>query len=156
MAVTMNALKFDAATLGNHEFDYGTNVLSRWISQLNFPIVCANIHKSDGTPAFKAYIIKNVDDIKIGILGLITPTTSNWVPSENIAGLTFENLINTAQKYIPQMRNDGADVITIVQHTGFSKVPKDQRVTSAWLTDIQEWKKTGSIPGSNLTLELAQ
>ncbi|NEP88523.1 MAG: hypothetical protein F6K18_17735 [Okeania sp. SIO2C2] len=156
MAVTMNALKFDAATLGNHEFDYGTNVLSRWISQLNFPIVCANIHKSDDTPAFKPYIIKNVDGIKIGILGLITPTTSNWVPSENIAGLTFENLINTAQKYIPQMRNDGADVITIVQHTGFSKVPKDQRLASAWLTDIQEWKKTGSIPGSNLTLELAQ
>ncbi|NES90049.1 bifunctional metallophosphatase/5'-nucleotidase [Okeania hirsuta] len=156
MAVTMNALKFDAATLGNHEFDYGTNVLSRWISQLNFPIVCANIQKSDGTPAFKPYIIKNVDGIKIGILGLITPATYNWVPSENIAGLTFENLINTAQKYIPQMRNDGADLITIVQHTGFSKVPKDKRLASAWLTDIQEWKETGSIPDSNLTLELAQ
>lgn len=156
MAVTMNALKFDAATLGNHEFDYGTNVLSRWISQLNFPIVCANIHKSDDTPAFKPYIIKNVDGVKIGILGLITPATSNWVPSENIAGLTFENLINTAQKYIPQMRNDGADVITIVQHTGFSKVPKDKTLASAWLTDIQYWKKTGSIPDANLTLELAQ
>ncbi|WP_293059781.1 bifunctional UDP-sugar hydrolase/5'-nucleotidase [Okeania sp. SIO2B3] len=156
MAVTMNALKFDAATLGNHEFDYGTNVLSRWISQLNFPIVCANIQKSDDTPAFQPYIIKNVDGIKIGILGFITTATSNWVSSENIAGLTFENLINTAQKYIPQMRNDGADVITIVQHSGFSKVPKDKRLASAWLTDIQEWEETGSIPGSNLTLELAQ
>ncbi|NEP82531.1 MAG: bifunctional metallophosphatase/5'-nucleotidase, partial [Okeania sp. SIO3B3] len=156
MAVTMNALKFDAATLGNHEFDYGTNVLSHWISQLNFPIICANIHKSDDTPAFKPYIIKNVDGVKIGILGLITPATPNWVPSENIAGLTFENLINTAQKYIPQMRNDGADVITIVQHSGFSKVPKDKRLASAWLTDIQEWKETGSIANSNLALELAQ
>ncbi|MEL7036612.1 MAG: 5'-nucleotidase C-terminal domain-containing protein [Cyanobacteria bacterium J06592_8] len=157
IATAFNTLNFDAVTLGNHDFDFGMEVLSRWMNQLEAPVVCANVVQADGSPAFKPYLIKEVKGVKIGILGLTTTAVINWLPPENFGGLSFTDPIKTAHQYVPELRNKGAEIVIIAQHTGWTKAPKNYRSNpEAWLTEPQTWKTTGATPDENVTLELAE
>ncbi len=156
MAVTMNALRYDAAALGNHEFNYGLETLNRFIGQAQFPVLSANIRKTDGSEAYGAYIIKEVNGVKVGILGMTTPAIPNWEKPENIAGLRFDDPVATAQQYVPQMRAAGADIIVVSQHIGWEKTPANTGSPEAWLTDPSGWQDSGSLPGENESVRLAQ
>jgi 2',3'-cyclic-nucleotide 2'-phosphodiesterase / 3'-nucleotidase len=156
MAVTMNALKYDAAAIGNHEFNYGLDTLNRWKSQLNFPLLSANTRTTAGGEAFQPYVIKEVNGVKVGVLGLTTPAIPNWEKPENIAGLRWDNPVEIAKQYVPKMRSEGADVVVISQHIGWDKVPSPTNNPSAWLSDPNTWQPSGSLPDENLTIELAQ
>ncbi len=85
MARAMNILRYDAVTLGNHEFNYGLPLLATWIQQLGFPALAANaINVKTGKPAFQPYVIKQVSlghgapTLRVGILGLTNPGTAIW------------------------------------------------------------------------------
>jgi 2',3'-cyclic-nucleotide 2'-phosphodiesterase/3'-nucleotidase len=156
MAVTMNALGYDVAALGNHEFNYGPDTLNRWIGQLNFPVLSANIRKSDGSEAFTPYIIKEVKGVKIGILGMTTPHIPNWEKAENIVGLRFDDPVETAKQYVPQIRAEGADIVVVVQHIGWDKTPASTSSPDNWLTDPSTWVSTNSPGRENTTVELAE
>ena len=71
MMAVMNYMGYDAWTLGNHEFNYGLEVLNRLIKDAEFPVLGANIYNADGTNFVKPYIVKEVDGVKIGILGMV-------------------------------------------------------------------------------------
>jgi 2',3'-cyclic-nucleotide 2'-phosphodiesterase/3'-nucleotidase len=156
MAATMNALKYDVAALGNHEFNYGQATLGRWLSQVNFPVLSANIRKSDGSEAFTPYVIKEVKGVKIGILGMTTPHIPNWEKAENIAGLRFDSPVETARQYVPKIRAEGADIVVVLQHVGWEKTPQDTSKPENWSSDPSTWPSTGSPAGENTTVELAQ
>lgn len=156
MGVTMNALQYDAAAIGNHEFNYGLETLNRWKNQLNFPLLSANTRTTDGGEAFQPYVIKEVKGVKVGVLGLTTPSIPNWEKPENIAGLRWDNPVEIAKTYVPKMRSEGAEVIVISQHIGWDKVPSNTRDPQAWLTDPSTWQDAGSLPDENLTIEIAQ
>lgn len=156
MAVTMNALKYDAAAIGNHEFNYGMETLNRWKGQLNFPLLSANIRNADGSEAFTPYVIKEVNGVKIGILGLTTPSIPNWEKPENIMGLRFDSPLEVAKQYVPKIRAEGADIVVISQHIGWDKTPSATNNPQAWLTDPSTWQDSGSLPDENLTIEIAQ
>ena len=156
MSLAMNALKFDVSVLGNHEFNYGLGTLDRYIKQANFPILSANTRKSDGSEAYQPYIIKQVNGVDVGILGLTTPAIPNWEKPENIAAIKWDNPVETAKQYVPKMRAEGADVIIINQHTGWELTPRDTTKPENWLTDVSTWVDSGSLPGENVTVALAQ
>ena len=156
MAAAMNALGYDVAALGNHEFNYGLDTLNRWISQCKFPVLSANIRKADGSEAFTPYVIKTVNGVQIGILGMTTPAIPNWEKPANIAGLRFDNPVDIAKQYVPKMRAAGADVIVVMQHIGWDKVPANSAKPESWLSDPSTWQDSGSLPNENLTIELAQ
>ncbi|MEU2616310.1 5'-nucleotidase C-terminal domain-containing protein [Micromonospora sp. NPDC007271] len=128
MANAMNVLRYDAVTLGNHEFNYGLPLLAQWIDQLGFPALAANaINEKTGKPAFLPYVIKSVDvgghgapKLNVGILGLTNPGVAIW-DKDNVAGkLVFADMIATAAKWVPIMRERGADVVIISAHGGDS------------------------------------
>ncbi len=153
MALVMDYMNYDAATIGNHEFNYGLGVLAKYIAEARFPVLSANIVDPDGRPAFVPYVIKNLGPFKVGILGLTTPKVPVWEKPDNIPGLTFIDPAATARKYVPEMRANGADVIVIAAHTGFEKSPRDTR-------DLSAWQKPDTWAGSmaddeNFTLRLA-
>ncbi len=156
MAALMNALEYDVAALGNHEFNYGPDTLNRWISQLNFPVLSANIRKSDGSEAFTPYVIKEVKGVKIGILGMTTPHIPNWEKPEHIVGLRFDDPVETARTYVPRMRAEGADIVVVLQHIGWEKTPASTSDPANWLTDPSTWTSTGSPGRENTTVELAE
>ncbi|GAB3350173.1 5'-nucleotidase C-terminal domain-containing protein [Micromonospora halotolerans] len=128
MANAMNVLKYDAVTLGNHEFNYGLPLLATWIGQLGFPALAANaINEKTGKPAFLPYVIKEVDlgghdapKLKVGILGLTNPGVAIWDKGNVEGKLVFADMVATAATWVPVMRERGADLVIISAHGGDS------------------------------------
>ena len=120
MAATMNAMNFVASTVGNHEFNYGPTVFKKYQTEANFPLLSANVTGCrDYT--FQPYVIKDVDGVQIGILGLTPPAVKYWERPENIVDCQFGDAMTAANKYVPEMKAAGADVIVVAAHTGLDE-----------------------------------
>ncbi|MER6329845.1 5'-nucleotidase C-terminal domain-containing protein [Streptomyces sp. NPDC001034] len=124
MAVAMNHMRYDAAALGNHEFNYGIDTLRKFEDQCDFPLLGANaLHATSLRPAFQPYTVKRIKvpgapDIKVGILGLTNPGIAIW-DKDNVGGkLVFPGLVEQAKKYVPRLRALGCDVVFLTDHSG--------------------------------------
>ncbi|MEU0600838.1 5'-nucleotidase C-terminal domain-containing protein [Streptomyces sp. NPDC006393] len=124
MAVAMNQMRYDAAALGNHEFNYGIDVLRKFESQCDFPLLGANaLDARTLRPAFRPYTVKRIrvpgaPDIKVGILGLTNPGIALW-DKDNVSGrMAFTGLVEQAKKYVPRLRALGCDVVFLTDHSG--------------------------------------
>ncbi|RRQ80146.1 bifunctional metallophosphatase/5'-nucleotidase [Streptomyces griseofuscus] len=124
MAVAMNHMRYDAAALGNHEFNYGIDTLRKFEDQCDFPLLGANaLHAKTLRPAFEPYTVKHIKvpgapDIKVGILGLTNPGIAIW-DKDNVGGkLVFPGLVEQAKKYVPRLRALGCDVVFLTDHSG--------------------------------------
>ncbi len=118
----MNAAGYDAATLGNHEFDYGQDVLKERMSEALFPYVAANIQiEASGKNFIPPYTIIQKNNLKIGILGLTTPDTITSTSPKNVRGLTFlqgRELWQAADTAAKELREQGCDLVIALGHLG--------------------------------------
>ena len=119
----MNAAGYDVAALGNHEFDYGSDVLEKRIAEMNFPAVAANITvDATGEPFIQQNAVFTLSDgTKVGVFGLDTPSTATTSAPKNTAGLTFaqgEELYAAAQAQIDELKGQDCSIIVCVGHLG--------------------------------------
>jgi len=129
----MNTVGYDASTLGNHEFNYGLNFLMKSLAGANFPVVNANISKSQGsdptkdTTLLKPYVIldKTVKDgsgtdhtIRVGLVGFVPPQVMNWDRRHLENNVQARDIVDTAKAYVPMMKEEGADIIIALSHSG--------------------------------------
>ena len=133
----LNALGVDAANIGNHEFNYGLPFLRQAISGAAFPYVNANVYLDGGDKnpqrgqhAFTPYVIlsRTFTDtaglrhpLKIGVIGFVPPQILLWDKQSLDGQVTVADMLETAQRYVPQMRKEGADVVVAIPHSGFEK-----------------------------------
>lgn len=123
MMLAMNALHYDAMAVGNHEYNFGLKVLGKARREANFPWLSANTYKkgTDQT-AYAPYLVKEVNGVRVGILGLTTPGIPNWENAENYAGLEFRETVSEAKKWVKVLREkERADVVVIAMHMGLEK-----------------------------------
>lgn len=117
----MNRMGYDAATLGNHEFDNGIEELARQLKKAEFPIVCANYDFS-GTPLddiVKPYTVIERKGVRIGIFGLC-PDPEGLISKENWKGITYLAPIESAKKAVEALRNkEQCDVVICLSHLGW-------------------------------------
>jgi 2',3'-cyclic-nucleotide 2'-phosphodiesterase (5'-nucleotidase family) len=111
----MNAMGFDAMVVGNHEFDFGQEVLKKRISEARFPILGANVEGLDG---LKPYVIKELKGVKIALIGMVTDDAPLSTHPRNVAGLRFFSPVEIAEKYVRELR-EKADVVVVLSHIGF-------------------------------------
>ncbi len=158
MAVVMNEMQYDAMTIGNHEYNYGQGVLDKFITEAQFPVMSANVRNTDGSDKYLPYLIKEVNGVKVGILGLTTVGITVWEKAENIEGLRFDDAVETAKTYIPQLKAEGATVIVALSHSGTHVEPADTRAEGAWTTDYTTWVDKGYayVPDQNFIIKLAE
>ena len=133
----MKALAYDAANIGNHEFNYGLPFLGRALDNAGFPYVNANIVVDDGSgkpdgmkPAYTPYVVLQrnfVDDagrpvpLKVGVIGFVPPQVMLW-DRQNLQGKVVAlDIVETANRYIPRMKTEGADLIVVIAHSGFER-----------------------------------
>lgn len=126
MARAMNKIGYDAAALGNHEFNYGIPVLRKFEEQCDFPLLGANaLDAKTLRPAFAPYVIKRVRtphgrDVRVAVLGLTNPGIAIW-DKANVGGkMVFPGLEEQAAKWVPKLRSMGADVVIVSAHSGSS------------------------------------
>lgn len=136
----MNLLGYDAGNFGNHEFNYGLDFLKTAVKGSDFPYVNANIYLDDKDQdpsndknAFTPYLIldKEVTDstgakqkLKIGIIGFVPPQIMSWDKAHLEGKLITKDIVETAKKFVPQMKKEGADLIIAVPHSGFEDIPQ--------------------------------
>jgi len=126
MMLTMNALKYDAMAVGNHEYNFGLKVLEKARSEAKFPFLSANTYetaaKGTASTHYQPYIVKEVQGVKIGILGLTTPGIPSWENVPNYAGLEFHETVSEAKKWVPILRDQQkVDVVVIAMHMGIEE-----------------------------------
>ena len=136
----MNAVGFDASTLGNHEFNYGLDFLMKSVAGANFPVVSANVVKTEGSDPTKdttlvpPFVImdKMLTDgagqdhaIKIGLIGFVPPQIMNWDRKHLEGSVTARDIVASARAYVPMMKEMGADIIIALSHSGIG-APEEQ------------------------------
>ncbi|MFG3488141.1 bifunctional metallophosphatase/5'-nucleotidase [Streptomyces sp. NPDC047972] len=126
MAQAMNAIGYDAAALGNHEFNYGIPVLRKFEEQCDFPLLGANaLDAKTLRPAFAPYSMHRLrtphgKDVRVAVLGLTNPGIAIW-DKANVSGkMVFPGLEEQAAKWVPKLRSMGADVVVVSAHSGSS------------------------------------
>jgi len=118
----MNQMGYDAATIGNHEFDFGMDNMAKLFRMANFPIVCSN-YDCSGTVLeglVKPYITIQRDGVKIGVFAL-APPLKGLVFDGNCEGITFLDPAEMAQKYIDILRKqEKCDLVICISHLGWA------------------------------------
>jgi len=119
MVEVMNAMKYDAAAIGNHEFDFKIEGLEQRISQAEFPFLSANIReKVTGIiPDFAIpYIIKNIDGLQVGIIGLTTISAPTSTFPEYVIDYDFIAYADALDEIVPEVKADGAEFLIVIGH----------------------------------------
>lgn len=131
----LNTLGYDAGTLGNHEFNYGLDFLDRALEGAKFPLVSANLVRgtelgedaTEDDTYLTPYRIfeKELTDgsgakhtIKIGVIGFLPPQILTWDSSHLSGKVVVRDIVETAEAYVPKMREEGAELIVALSHSG--------------------------------------
>ncbi|PIE12688.1 MAG: bifunctional 2',3'-cyclic-nucleotide 2'-phosphodiesterase/3'-nucleotidase [Rhodobacterales bacterium] len=144
----MNTVGFDAATLGNHEFNYGLEFLTKAMAGAQFPVVSANVAtrlgrgpRQDQT-LFKPYVILNrtlqdgagrAHPVKIGVIGFAPPQIVNWDRRHLEGRVIARDIIATARAYVPEMKETGCDLIIALSHSGIAEANTEEGLENASL-----------------------
>ena len=131
----MNQLGYDAGNIGNHEFNFGLPFLRQAIATANFPYVNANVFLDDKDganqrPAFTPYLLldRSFKDaqgknhtIKVGVIGFVPPQIMQWDRANLDGKVVARDIVETAQRYVPEMRAKGAQLVVAIPHSGFER-----------------------------------
>lgn len=111
----MNFMGYDAMVLGNHEFNFGLDLIKSLEKQSNFPFLSANVdYRESGEDFVKTHTIINCGGVRVGIIGLTTPNVPRWV-GNLVKDLNFHDLGETAYRYVSEIR-DKVDIIMVMAH----------------------------------------
>lgn len=115
----MNLMGYRAAAVGNHEFDFGLEVLRRHARETNFPYLAANlIERSTAAPPdfIRPYLVTEVAGVKVGLIGLATRATPTTTDPKNVTDFDFLPYADALARYAPQVQAAGAEVIVALAH----------------------------------------
>lgn len=121
MVEVMNAMGYHAAAVGNHEFDFGLEVLAEHAAASSFPFLSANIrYRDDGRSptdlGIQPFVIREVNGIQVGLIGLSTTATPTTTKPENVADFEFIGYEEALREVVPQVRAAGAQLILVPGH----------------------------------------
>ncbi|WP_373085403.1 bifunctional UDP-sugar hydrolase/5'-nucleotidase [Sneathiella sp.] len=120
MIALVNMIETDVAVLGNHEFDFGPDVTAERVSESTFPWLATNVFDETGEVAVggKSTLIMDVGSFKVGFFGILTPqTVSLSAPGKDIV---FGNVVETANKAVKSLQDEGAEIIVALTHMNMS------------------------------------
>ena len=129
MAPAMNTIGYEAAALGNHEFNYGLDLLHTFDRQCKHPLLCANaVDWVTGAPVFQPWVIKTVQvpgrsPVKVGILGLVTPGVAIWDRANVEGKVTFPGIVEQAAIFVPRLKKAGANTVIVSFTAGYTTAP---------------------------------
>lgn len=142
----LNAIGLDAATIGNHEFNYGLDFLMKSMAGARFPVVLANIATAAGADPradrtlFRPYVILdrrltdgagNTHPIRVGVIGFTPPQVMNWDRRHLEGRVVARDIVETARALVPQMQEDGADIVIALSHSGIGAAAHTEGMENA-------------------------
>ncbi len=144
-----NYIGYDATTIGNHDVETGHKVYDRWRNQNKMPLLGANvIDAATGQPYLQPYTMLDRSGVKVAILGLLTPAIPAWLPENLWEGLTFEDMVESAKKWIRIIKEkENPDIIIGLFHSGH-----DESVKTGDYMENASVKIAREVPGFDAVL----
>ncbi len=142
----MNALSYDAITLGNHEFNYGLGFLDKALARAEFPVVSANILRAAGEAPRRDHHYKppytllrrmlrdrsgRVYPICIGVIGVAPPQVTIWERQSLRGHIQTRDMVETVRAFVPEMREAGADLVIVLAHSGIGPIRHSENMENA-------------------------
>ncbi len=156
IVLALNEMFYDAVVIGNHEFNYGMELLQEAVRTSRFPWLSANIlDKRTREPYFgKPYLIKNlVQGLKIGVLGLTTHYIPNWENPDHIKDLEFKDAVASAKKWVAILKNqEKVDIVILSYHGGFERDPSTGKKTETITGENQAYQLCVEVDGIDVLL----
>lgn len=131
-SIMAKAMGLECSALGNHEFDWTTDLIPQWEKDGGFEFVAANIiDKATGKIVDYAqpYKIVEKNGVKVAFIGIATPETADKVKAENVAGITFTDPVEALEKYAPIAKAEGADVVIALTHCAAYQDSETKEIT---------------------------
>jgi 2',3'-cyclic-nucleotide 2'-phosphodiesterase (5'-nucleotidase family) len=148
----MNAMQYDAAAVGNHEFNYGVPFLERTIRQAKFPMLAANAYRPDGGPAFTQWTIVDRGGARIGIVGATTPGSMVW-DRDNLKGrIVIRDIVPELKTAVADVRAAGAAIVLVTVHSGLDGASSYDTVTTGVPSENVAARIAREVPGVDLIL----
>jgi 2',3'-cyclic-nucleotide 2'-phosphodiesterase/3'-nucleotidase len=148
----MNAMQYDAAAIGNHEYNYGVPYLDSAIRQAKFPFLSANTYRvnPDGVHAYRPWTIVERAGVRVGIVGATTPGVAIW-DAENIRGrLRFGDIVPAVRQAVQEVRAAGADIVLVTVHSGFNEPASYDTVSTGVPSENVAARIAGEVSGIDL------
>lgn len=145
----MNYMKYDVENVGNHDIEPGHSVYDKWAGELNADVLCGNaVDSADNKPYFKPYTVFKRDDVRIAVLGLITPAIPNWQDKELWSGMWFDDMVASAKMWMAHIKEvEQPDVIIGLLHSG-----KEGGITTDKYSENEAFAVVRQVPGFDLVL----
>ncbi|WP_117168323.1 bifunctional metallophosphatase/5'-nucleotidase [Paraliobacillus sediminis] len=155
MVKVANEMGYTSSVFGNHEFNYGLDYLRSVIEQADFPWLSATVvNKEDNEPAFgKPYLMKEVDGIKIAILGVTTHYIPNWEDPKNIPNLAFVDAVEATKEWVAHIKKEEQpDVCIVSYHGGFERDLETGEPTEPLTGENQGYRMCHEVEGIDILL----
>ena len=120
-ALAVNYVQYDAQTIGNHDVETGHDVYDKWISEVNCPMLGANVvDTATGDTYLKPYAVFEREGVRIAVIGMITPAIPYWLHEKLWQGLRFEDMVSASRKWVRHVKDvEKADVVVGLFHSGW-------------------------------------
>lgn len=146
----MNAMGYDAAAIGNHEFNYGVPYLDKAVSEARFPFLSDNTYRLNGSHAYKPWTIVERAGVKVGIIGATTPGVVIW-DGENIRGrVTLGDIVTAVRQSVSEVNAAGADIVVVSVHSGLDEPSSYDTVSTGVPSENVAARLAREIPGIDL------
>ncbi len=143
VVAAMNAMRYDASAIGNHEYNYGVPYLDRAVRQASFPFLSANTYRPDGSHAYPPFAIVERAGIRVGIVGATTPGVMVW-DRDNVRGrVTLGDIVPAVRAAADSARRAGAEIIVVTVHSGLDEPSSYDTVSTG-------------LPGENVAARVAR
>ncbi|MEP7348060.1 MAG: 5'-nucleotidase C-terminal domain-containing protein, partial [Gemmatimonadaceae bacterium] len=147
VVAAMNAMRYDAAAIGNHEFNYGLELLERARKAASFPFLSANARAPNGLNPMSASRIVERDGVRIGIVGATTPGVNVWDRDSVRGKVTLVDIVGAVRKEAASLKRRGADVIVAVLHSGLDEPSSYDTVTTGFASENVTARVAREVPG---------
>jgi 2',3'-cyclic-nucleotide 2'-phosphodiesterase/3'-nucleotidase len=149
---TMNALRYDAAVIGNHEFNYGLPYLNRAVAQATFPMLAANVYRPDGGRPYMASTVLHRAGARIAVIGATTPGSMIWDRDKLLGRVEVRDILPSVRASVFDARADGADVVVVVLHSGLDGASSYDTVSTGVPSENVSARVAREIPGIDVVV----
>jgi 2',3'-cyclic-nucleotide 2'-phosphodiesterase (5'-nucleotidase family) len=150
VVAAMNAMRYDAAALGNHEFNYGLDVLDRAAGQARFPFLAANTDRLDGGRVYAPHTMVTRKGVKVAIIGVTTPGAMVWDRDHLRDRLRVNDIVASLPAQVRAVRAAGADVVVVVAHSGVGGEASYDTVATGLGSENAMARVAREVPGIDL------
>ena len=146
----MNAMRYDAAALGNHEFNYGLDILDRAVTGARFPFLAANVERLDGGREYGAMKVVERNGVRVAIIGVTNPGAMVWDRDHLRGRMRVTDIVASLPVQVTGAREAGADVVVVVAHAGLSGESSFDTLATGMPSENPIARVAREVPGIDL------